>query len=54
MNWLKIENREFNGKKWEGKGWESKKIFFVWLKLKIETKMRRKGNYVLKIKTVII
>jgi hypothetical protein len=28
MNWLKIENREFNGKKWEGRGWESKKIFF--------------------------
>ena len=43
MNWLKIENRELNGKKWEGRGWESKKIFFVWLKLKIETKMR-KGN----------
>jgi hypothetical protein len=50
---LKIENREFNGKKWEGRGWESKKIFFVWLKLKIETKMR-KGKYVSKIKTVII
>jgi hypothetical protein len=39
MNWLKIENREFNGKKWEGRGWESKKIFFVWLKLKIEAKI---------------
>ena len=53
MNWLKIENREFNGKKWEGRGWESKKNFLVWLlklKLKIETKMR-KGKYVSKIKT---
>jgi hypothetical protein len=28
-------------------------FFFVWLKLKIETKMR-KGKYVSKIKTVII
>jgi hypothetical protein len=36
---LKIENREFNGKKWEGRGLESKKIFFVWLKLKIEAKI---------------
>ena len=25
MNWLNIENREFDGKKWEGMGWESKK-----------------------------
>jgi hypothetical protein len=50
---LNIENREFNGKKWEGRGYESKKIFFVWRKLKIETKMR-KGKYVSKIKPVII
>jgi hypothetical protein len=21
MNWLKIENHEFDGNKWEGKGW---------------------------------
>ena len=51
MNWLNIENREFDGKKWEGMGWESKKNFyFVWLKLQIETKMR-KGKYASKIKT---
>jgi hypothetical protein len=25
MNWLKIENRECDGKQWEGRGWESKK-----------------------------
>jgi hypothetical protein len=25
--------------KWEGRGLESKKIFFVWLKLKIEAKI---------------
>jgi hypothetical protein len=30
MNWLKIENREFNGKKWEGRGWESKNILTVY------------------------
>ena len=54
MNWLKIENREFNGKKWEGMGWESKKNFILCgFKLKIETKMR-KGKYASKIKTVII
>jgi hypothetical protein len=29
MNWLKIENREFDGKKWEGMGWESKKDFIL-------------------------
>ena len=46
MNWLKIENREFNGKKWEGRGWESKKKNFEF-KLNIETKVR-KGKYVLK------
>jgi hypothetical protein len=28
MNWLKIENSECNGKKWEGRGWESKKLGF--------------------------
>jgi hypothetical protein len=51
---LKIENREFDGKKWEWRGRESKKNFyFVWFKLKIETKMR-KGKYASKIKTVII
>jgi hypothetical protein len=22
MNWLNIENREFDGKKWDGMGWE--------------------------------
>jgi hypothetical protein len=35
-----------------GKGGDEnrKRFFFVWLKLKIETKMR-KGKYVLKIKT---
>jgi hypothetical protein len=45
----KIENREFDGKKWEWRGRESKKNFyFVWLKLKIETKMR-KGKYASKI-----
>jgi hypothetical protein len=37
----------------KGRGCESKKIFFVWRKLKIETKMR-KGKYVSKIKPVII
>jgi predicted nucleic-acid-binding Zn-ribbon protein len=37
---LKIENREFNGKKLEVGGGEFKKILFVWHKLKIETKMR--------------
>jgi hypothetical protein len=37
---------------WEGRGCESKKNFFVWRKLKIETKMR-KGKYVSKIKPVI-
>ena len=31
MNWLKIENREFNGKKWEGRD-ENLKFFLVWLK----------------------
>ena len=38
-----------------GKGRDEnlKSFFFVWLKLKIETKMR-KGKYVSKIKTVII
>ena len=38
-----------------GKGGDEnvKRFFFVWLKLKIETKMR-KGKYVSKIKTVII
>ena len=51
-NLLNFEN-EFIGKKWEGRGCESKKIFFVWRKLKIETKMR-KGKYVSKIKPVII
>jgi hypothetical protein len=45
MNWLKIEKREFDGKKREWRGRESKKNFyFVWLKLQIETKMR-KGKY---------
>jgi hypothetical protein len=38
-----------------GKVWDEnlKRFFFVWLKLKIETKMR-KGKYASKIKTVII
>ena len=38
-----------------GKGWDEnlKRICFVWLKLKIETKMR-KGTYASKIKTMII
>ena len=38
-----------------GKGGDEnlKRYFFVWLKLKIETKMR-KGKYVSKIRTVII
>jgi hypothetical protein len=54
MNWLNIENREFDSKKWEGMGWESKKNFyFVWLKLQIETKMR-KGKYASKIKKTVI
>ena len=30
INWLNIENREFNGKKWEGMGWESKKNFILY------------------------
>jgi hypothetical protein len=29
MNWLNIENHEFDGKKWEGMGWESKKNFIL-------------------------
>jgi hypothetical protein len=38
-----------------GKGWDEnlRRILFVWLKLKIETKMR-KGKYASKIKNVII
>jgi hypothetical protein len=50
---LKIENREFNGKSGKGGDKNLKCFFLVWLKLKIETKMR-KGKYVSKIKTVII
>jgi hypothetical protein len=30
MNWLNIENREFDGKKWEGMGWE----FFAEIRVK--------------------
>ena len=37
----------------KGEAENLKRFFFVWLKLKIETKMR-KGKYVSKIKTVII
>jgi hypothetical protein len=29
MNWLNIENREIDGKKWEGMGWESKTNFIL-------------------------
>jgi hypothetical protein len=29
MNWLNLENREFDGKKWEGTGWKSKKNFIL-------------------------
>jgi hypothetical protein len=50
---LNIENREFDGKKWERMGLESKKNFyFVWF-LQIETKMR-KGKYASKIKKTVI
>jgi hypothetical protein len=44
MNWLNIENREFDGKKWEGMGWESKKNFILCsLKLKLKQKWEKEN-----------
>jgi hypothetical protein len=44
MNWLNIENREFEGKKWERMGWESKKNFILCgLNLKLKQKWEKEN-----------
>jgi hypothetical protein len=43
MNWLNIENREFDGKKWEGVWWESIKSFILCgLNKKLQQNEKRK------------